>query len=164
MTLLSWTGRCVCRVGGYGRGAGQLDWPVGLRLLADGSGFVVADSNNNRLCVFSTTGVFVRSVDTQVAPGSVVECDGGASFLFTCTSGDVVCKVGAGGSSGSGGGGGISGGGSGGGGVASFGCKGSGVGQFSSPTALALARSGSELLVLELNNPRFQVLRLWRAV
>ena len=154
VTLLSWAdGSLLARFGSGGRGDrdGPLNSPAGLRLLADGSGVVVADQLQNRLCFYLATGDFVRSLPTGEGPWDVVEVDGGASFVVTngCFSDDTLCKV-------SGASGAVS--------ATPFGGLGSGDGQFSAPAALAtVPRGGSdggvELVVLEYNNRRFQVFR-----
>ena len=107
----------------------------------------MADHCNNRLCIFSTTGAFVRSLPAGKYPLDVVEVDGGASFVVAIYSDSTLCKVS--GASGA---------------VAPFGGFGSGDGQFRSPSALAtVPRGGSdggvELVVLDAGNNRFQVFR-----
>ena len=146
VTLMSWPDcRPLCHFGSQGSGDGQLSCPYGLRLLADGSGVVVADEKNDRLCVFSMAGAFVRSVPAGSRPRDVVECDGGASFVVVSSDADKMAKVSA--SAGS---------------VASFGSFGSGLGQFNTPSALAVVASvgsGVQLVVLEAGGRRFQVFR-----
>jgi hypothetical protein len=52
ISVLSWMdGSVRARFGSFGSGPGQLFSPRGVRLLADGSGVVVVDMNNHRLCV-----------------------------------------------------------------------------------------------------------------
>ena len=146
VTLLSWAdGSLLTRFGSKGSGDGQLNYPLGLRLLADGSGVVVADCHNHRLCIFTATGDFVRSLPTGKNPFDVVEADGGASFLVANGGDDTLCKVS--GASGA---------------VTRFGGPGSGDGRFNSPAALAMVpRGGSdggvELVVLDYGKNRFQV-------
>ena len=177
VVLLSWVdGSLLARFGSGGSGDGLLDDPRGLRLLADGSGVVVADTDNNRLCVFSATGDFVRSLpsgkpfgkEEADGPYDVVEVDGGASFVVANRGDNTLCKV----SSASGA-------------VTPFGSggcedwefdypaalairfggeEGSGNGQFNGPVALAMVpRGGSdggvELVVLEADTSRFRVFR-----
>ena len=149
VALLSWAdGSLLARFGGEGSGDGQLKYPFGLRLLADGTGIVVTDDNpHNRLCIFTATGDFVRSLPTGKNPRDVVEVDGGASFVVANARDDTLCKVS--GASGA---------------VTHFGSAGSGNGQFNSSVALAVVpRGGSgggvELVVLEGGNSRFQVFR-----
>ena len=148
VTLLSWVdGSLLARFGSKGSGDGQLDWPRGLRLLSDGSGVVVADQWNHRLCIFTATGAFVRSLPTGKHSFDVVEVDGGASFVVANHIEHTLCKVS--GASGA---------------VTPFGGRGSGNGQFNGPVALAVVpRGGSddgvELVVLEAENGRFQVFR-----
>ena len=150
VALLSWTdGTLLTRFGSEGGHDGQLYWPRGLRLLADGSGLVVADFWNRRLCIFSATGAFMRSLPTGGYPYDVVEADGGASFIVA---GDhMLCKMPAAGGA-----------------VTTFGgdSEGSGNGQIKLPVALAMVpRGGShrdggvELVVLDKDNSRFEVFR-----
>ena len=147
VALLSWAdGSLLARFGSQGSEDGQLDWPRGLRLLADGSGVVVADADNNRLCIFSTAGAFVRSLPTGNEPFDVVECDGGASFLVANWSDHTLCTVSA--ASGAA--------------VAPYGDAGSEHGQFDGPASLAIVpRGGSDggiqSVVLDYGNNRFQV-------
>ena len=147
VVLLSWAdGSLLGRFGSGGSGDGQLDWPRGLRLLADGSGVVVADCRNDRLCIFSTTGDFVRSLPAGENPRDVVEVDGGASFVVTNGGDHTLCKVA--GASGA---------------VTPFGGPGFRNGQFDFPAALAMVPRGGgsdggvELVVLDVDNGRFQV-------
>jgi hypothetical protein len=66
ISVLSWRdGTLLARCGCFGGEPGQLNGPCGLRLLADGSGLVVADAFNNRLCVFSLSGDFVMAVGSK---------------------------------------------------------------------------------------------------
>ena len=111
---------------------------------------MVADYNNNRVCVLSMSGAFVRSLSAGVEPRDVVECDGGAAFIVANYHGHTVpvCKVTA--ATGA---------------VAPFDGKGSGYGQFKRPVALAVVPCGRgdagpvELTVLELGNNRIHVFR-----
>ena len=89
----------------------------------------------------------MRSLPTGKWPYDVVEVDGGASFIVTNWSDHTLCKVS-----------------SAGGAVTPFGGEGSGDGQFDIPAALAVVpRGGSdggvELVVLDVDNSRFQVFR-----
>jgi hypothetical protein len=79
ISVLAWVdGSLRAQFGGNGRGPGQLCAPHNLRLLGDGSGLVVADNGNNRLCVFTVDGGFVKAVDSKRYPFDVLECaDGG---------------------------------------------------------------------------------------
>ncbi len=86
ISVLSWAdGSVRAQCGRYGRGPGQLDWPWGIRLLADGSGLVVADHGNNRLCVFALSGEFVAAVGSEKqglkGPCDVLECASDGSFI-----------------------------------------------------------------------------------
>ena len=156
VVLLSWAdGSLLGRFGSEGGGDGQLTYPCGLRLLADGSGVVIADHSNYRLCVVSLTGAFVRSIPAGRQPRDVVECDGGASFIVANYGPNTLSKVSA--ATGA---------------VVPFGTNGSGDGELTTPTALALVLdsesgggsggrgSGGQLVVLEADNSRFQVFRV----
>jgi hypothetical protein len=88
ISVLSWVdGSVRAQFGSYGRGLGQLNYPRGVRLLADGSGLVVADSCNSRLCVFTLRGGFVAAIGGRKQglynPRDVLECALDGSFLVT---------------------------------------------------------------------------------
>jgi len=72
----------LCKAGTSGGGAGQLNNPRGLDL--DGSDLYVAESNNDRISVFTTQGAFLRAFGADVNTG------GGTGFE-TCT---TSCKAG----------------------------------------------------------------------
>jgi hypothetical protein len=55
-------GTILSTFGRPGSGPGGLHFPYGLRLLADRSGVVVADAHNNRLCLLTLDGRFLRSI------------------------------------------------------------------------------------------------------
>jgi hypothetical protein len=79
VSVLSWAdGSVQAQFGSGGSGPGQLNWPRGIRLLADCSEVVVADCDNNRLCVFTLGGVFVEAVGSKKHglhhPYVVLEC------------------------------------------------------------------------------------------
>ena len=85
ISVLSWhDGELVTRFGSKGSGPGQLCTPRGLRLLVDGSGLVVADRDNHRLCVFGMGGEFVHTIGSQKQglnlPMDVLECASGGGF------------------------------------------------------------------------------------
>ena len=74
VTLLSWVdGSLLARFGSKGSGDGQLDWPRGLRLLADGSGVVVADCHTPPVHLLGHRRLCAVAADWQVA----VRCGGG---------------------------------------------------------------------------------------
>ena len=61
----------------------RLRGPGGVRLLRDGSGFVVVDYSESRWVVLSLTGQVLKSgTDGMVSPWGVVEADGGDSFVI----------------------------------------------------------------------------------
>lgn len=79
ISVLSWVdGSLMARFGGRGSGPGQLSSPGDIRLLARGGGVVVADSGNNRLCVFTLSGEFVTTIGSREqglnCPIGVIEC------------------------------------------------------------------------------------------
>ncbi len=96
VVVLSWrTGDLISQFGCYGSGPGQLASPSGVRLLADASSLIVADSENVRLCVFSLSGEFVRALGSAEQgldiPRDVVECSDG--FIVATYGRDGVTKV-----------------------------------------------------------------------
>ena len=157
--LLSWPAGALlalCRPGDTA--CGKLRDPAGLRLLADGSGVVVADAGNSRLCMFNTAGAFVSVLPVPGGGRDVVEVDSGAAFVVVNTDSGTLTKVSA--ATGSG---------------VAFGSKAgwfgeAAEGQFDQPVALALVRcdgggggddvpAGLELVVLDKDNGRIQVFR-----
>jgi hypothetical protein len=105
ITVLSWAdGSVRAQFGSEGSGPGQLNYPRGVRLLADGSGLVVADCFNDRLCVFTLSGEVMATVGSEEqglnSPFDVLECasDGSfivanGSFMVANGSGSLVLKV-----------------------------------------------------------------------
>ena len=87
ITVLSWAdGSLRAQFGSYGNGPGHLNWPCGIRMLADGSGLVVTDLWNDRLCVFTLSGEFVAAVGSAEqglsCPCDVLDCAPDASFAI----------------------------------------------------------------------------------
>ncbi len=126
----SWTAVRVLAggFGGPGSADGQLYRPRGLRFTADGTGLVVADCVNNRVCLFRVgDGSFERHVATEVDwPYDVEECADG--WLVACLGSNSIESVRGGGDAG---------------GysdarLARLGRHGSGHGEFISPCTLAL--------------------------
>ena len=70
-----------------------LRWPCGLRVLADGTGVVVADKEHSRLCFLSLTGECVQSLPVRKRPVDVVECDGGRSYVIANSDEGMLSKV-----------------------------------------------------------------------
>jgi hypothetical protein len=115
VSLFSWLdGRFVSRFGGKGSDLGRFMAPSGVRLRPDGSGFVVADYHNHRLCVFTLTSdrkrpasvVALGSTEQSLhCPCDLLHCLEDDSFLVTnfashslarvSITGDVVAVVGA---------------------------------------------------------------------
>ena len=146
VTVLSWwDGRVLAKFGGYGAASGQLHTPLGLRLLADGSGVVVADSGNGRVVVYSLAGAVVRTVGVS-GPHDVVEAGSGSSLIVCNSDAGTVSKVSVGSGE-----------------VLSFGSKGGAPGQFNVPVALGVVMGAGDsamtLVVLEEANCRLQVFR-----
>jgi DNA-binding beta-propeller fold protein YncE len=145
ISVLSWAdGSMRARFGSDGSGPGHLSWPCGVRLLADGSGVVVVDYWNDRLCVFALSGEFVAAVGNRKQglhnPFDVYECATDGSFIVTNIEGDNFIKVSRDG--------------------VHFDvyCKqGSGDGEFNHPTALA-ALPNDGCLVVDSGNRRVQYL------
>jgi hypothetical protein len=91
ISVFSWAdGSVLARFGGHGIGPGELQCPRGLRLLCDGNELVVADSFNNRLCLFKLTGEFVSTVagkdDGLAAPYDVIEYGADGGFITAINS------------------------------------------------------------------------------
>ena len=89
INVFSWvSGGLKARFCSFGCGPNQLNDPRGIRLLGDGSGLVVADRYNYRLCVFTLTGEFLTAMgsikDGVRYPWDVVECVSTNSFIVTC--------------------------------------------------------------------------------
>jgi hypothetical protein len=89
ITVLSWADNSLRgHIGSYHDGLlGCLDTPLGVRLLGDGSGVVVADAFSDRLCVFTLGCDFVAEVGSFEqgldGPHDVLECvlDGGFNVV-----------------------------------------------------------------------------------
>jgi sugar lactone lactonase YvrE len=130
ISVLSWAdGSVRTRFGGEGSGPGQLDFPRGVRLLVDGSGLVVADSDNSRLCVFTLSGEFLTTVGSKDqglnCPYDVVECASDGSFIVTNIDDHNLVKLSRDGAI-----------------VDIYGRKGNGDGEFIDPTTLTALPDG----------------------
>ena len=93
ISVLLWAdGSVRAQFGSEENGMGQLYSPRGVRLLADGSGIVVADTLNSRLCVFALSGEFVAAVGNREQgvnrPFDVLECTSDGSFIVANVGGD----------------------------------------------------------------------------
>jgi hypothetical protein len=144
ISVFSWAdGSVWAQFGSYGSGLGQLWYPRGVRLLADGSGLVVADMNNHRLCVFTVSGecwaVVGNSEEGLSYPYDVLEYASDGSFIVANFSGDNLIKLSVDGVK-----------------LGLYGKKGSGNGEFNQPTALAALLNGG-MVVRECDGERFQV-------
>jgi DNA-binding beta-propeller fold protein YncE len=131
--------------GSYGSGPGQLKWPRGVRLLADGSGVVVADSCNHRLCVFTLCGKFLAAVGRRAQgldePCDVLKCATDGSFIIANSNKDNLIKLSRDGVK-----------------VGVYSKKGGGNGEFYRPTALA-ALPGGAMLVRDRDGSRCSIIR-----
>ena len=144
ISVLSWAdGSVRAQFGSYGSGPGQLDWPRGVRLLADGSGLVVADCDNHRLCVFRLSGEFVAAVGSREqglnSPFDVLECASNGSFIVANYFGHNFIEFSQDGSK-----------------IEEYGKKGSGNCEFNRPSALATLPDGG-MVVREYGGERFQI-------
>ncbi len=144
ISVLFWAdGSVVAQFGSKGKGPGQLDFPRGVRLLADDNRVVVADYNNQRLCVFWLSGEFVVAVGSEkqdlYCPFDVLECASDGSFIVANYGGHNLVKLSRDGVK-----------------VGGFGKKGGGNGKFNYPTALAALPDGG-MVVREYGGERFQV-------
>ena len=89
--LLSMADGCVtARLGGYGLSGTCLKCPRGVRLLADGSGVVVADRGNRRVVVLDLDGRLRHTVADLTRPLDVVECGGESLLVADAISGSLV--------------------------------------------------------------------------
>jgi hypothetical protein len=146
ISVFSWAdGSVRARFGGYGGGPSQLKHPRGVRLLADGSGLVVADYANHRLCVFTLSGEFVAAVGSReqglCLPCDVLECVSDGSFVVANYGSDNLIKLRRDDIK-----------------VEADGKRGIGNGEFSNPTSLA-ALSGSAMLVRHCDGSRCSIFR-----
>jgi hypothetical protein len=144
ISVLSWAdGSVRARFGSDGSGPDQMRYPKCVRLLADGSGVVVADYWNHRLCVFTVSGEFVAAVGSRDQglnfPHDVLECATDGSFIATNWGHSLVKLSQAGVQTGV------------------FGKEGDGNGEFNFPSALA-ALSNDGCLVVDSGNRRVQYL------
>jgi hypothetical protein len=148
ISVLSWAdGSVRARFGSWGSGPGQLNSPAGVRLLADGSGLVVADCTNHRLCLFTLSGEFVAAIGSREQgvqyTYDVLECASDGSFILANYLGPGshnLIKVGRDGVK-----------------VGMFGQNG-GDGEFYQPTALAALPDGG-FLVRGCNGVRCSIFR-----
>ena len=86
ISVFSWAdGSLLAQFGSEDSGPGQLCYPHGIRLLSDGSGLVITDVANDRLCVFSVNGEFVTAVRSDKGalsvPIDVLQCGADGGFL-----------------------------------------------------------------------------------
>jgi hypothetical protein len=144
ISVLSWAdGSALAQFGS--EGSGQLSFPYGARLLADGSGLVVADKNSHHLCVFTVSGEFVAAMGSREqglnGPFDVLECASDGSFIVANYSCHNLIKLNRDGST-----------------FEVYGKKGGGNGEFNLPSALAALPDGG-LVVREWHGARFQVFK-----
>jgi DNA-binding beta-propeller fold protein YncE len=146
ISVLSWAdGSVRAQFGRIGSGRGQLNGPSGARLLADGSGLVVADQGSHRLCVFTLSGEFVAAVGGYeqglISPYDVLECASDGSFIVANAIRHNLFKLSRDGAK-----------------VEVYGKRGGGNGEFYYPTALAALPDGG-MVAHELHGVRFQVFK-----
>ncbi len=144
ISVLSWAdGSVRARFGGFGGGPGQLNLPSGIRLLVDGTGLVVADSWNDRLCVFTLSGECVRAVGSREqglnGPLDVLECASDGSFIVANI--NSLVKLSRDGVN-----------------LGVFGKRGIGNGEFNLPTGLA-ALPGGGILIRDCDGIRCSIIR-----
>ena len=146
ISVLSWTdGSVRARFGSLGSGPRQLDFPCGIRLLADGSGVVVADYWNHRLCVFALSGEFVAAAGSReqglCLARDVLEDASDGSFIVANWGRDNLIKLSRDGVK-----------------LGVFGKGGVSNGEFTVPTALAELPGGG-VLIRPCHGARCSVLR-----
>ena len=144
ISVFSWAdGSVRAQFGSFGSGPGKLNYPRGLRLLADGSGLVVADMDNHRLCVFALGGECVATIGCREMSlhnaYDVLEYTLDGSFIVS--TGQNLTKLSRDDT-----------------GFEVFGTAGRGDGEFNSPTALAAIPDGG-IVVREFHGERFHVFR-----
>jgi hypothetical protein len=144
ISVLPWHGGGVlAQFGRHCSGPGELSCPLGLRVLMDGTGLVVADQFNDRLCVFTLRGEFVTALGSEElglsCPFDVIECGDDGGFIVANTYNHNIVKLSRVGEV-----------------VDVFGDAGSDTGEFNGPTALAALSHGG-LVVLEAEGRRLQV-------
>jgi hypothetical protein len=136
-------GTLWARFGSEGSGPGELYLPGGIRLLIDGSGVVVADAGNDRLCVFGLSGEFVAIMGSEEQvfghPRDVLECASDGGFVVANVDTNELVKFSKDGSK-----------------FEILGKEGQADGEFCGPSALAALPDGG-LVVRESNGDRFQV-------
>jgi DNA-binding beta-propeller fold protein YncE len=144
VSVLSWAdGAVLAQFGSGGSGPGQLNIPRGVCILTDGSGLVVADSNNHRLCMFRMNGEFVTTMGSRERgmhyPSDVLECGTDGSLVVVNCDDHNLVKVSREGAV-----------------VDVYGKEGTGTGEFSWPSALAALPDGG-MVVQEWRGKHFQV-------
>jgi hypothetical protein len=151
ISVLSWAdGSMLSQFGNEGSGPGQLSYPQGIRLSGDGSGLVVADCYNNRLCVFSLSGQFLAAIGSKKLglnnPCDVLECASDSSFIVASYNGNNLIKVSRDGTR-----------------LGVYGKRGDGNGELSGPSALAVLPADGGLrvglVVRDFASIRFQVFK-----
>jgi hypothetical protein len=98
ISVFAWAdGSVLAQFASHGSGPGELCYPRGLRLLCDGSELVVADTCNNRLCLFTVAGEFVSAFASKAAglshPYDVIEYGADGGFIAANVSGVSLTHV-----------------------------------------------------------------------
>lgn len=141
ISVLSWVDGSVRAQ--FGSDPAQLNLPRGLRLLADGSGLVVVDQGNDRLCVFTLGGELVKTMGGMDQglqyPSDVLERARDGCLIVANTYGSNLIGFSRDGAK-----------------TWRFGRRGCGPREFNMPNALAALPEGG-LVVLEWEGGRFQV-------
>ncbi len=93
VSVLTWrTGQLLTRFRGWwGVLPAQMYHPCGIRILRSGNQLVVADCWNNRLCVFTLQGQFVREITGVRGCRAVLEWDD--SFIVACESSHEIVRM-----------------------------------------------------------------------
>jgi hypothetical protein len=147
ISVMSWAdGSVWARLGSYGSGLG---YPRGVRLLADGSGVVVADCWSHWVCVFTLSGEVIAVVGNRKQglnfPHDVLECAFDGSFIVANIYGNNLIQLSRDGAQ-----------------VGAYGHSGSGDGELRNPTSLtALPSDGC--LIVDFSNRRVQHLVLLKS-
>jgi len=137
-------------IGSLGSGNGQMNSPIGVAVdTANGSNVIVADTNNNRIEVFSANGAFISafgslgSGDLQLnqPSGVAVDTANGSNVIVADTNNNRIEVFSANGNF-----------------IRAFGSLGSGDGQMNTPSGVAVdTANGSNIIVTDEMNARIEV-------
>jgi hypothetical protein len=98
ISVFAWAdGSVLAQFGSQGSGPGKLKVPRGLRLLCGGTELVVADTCNNRMCLFTITGEFVSTIASEHCglskPVDVIEYAANSGIIAANVSGVSLTHV-----------------------------------------------------------------------